>query len=84
MKTIKFTVLVCSLSICTLSCNNSADSAKNMGASTPIDSTNVKGTAGATYGGNNPANDERADSNRSNTNDTGTKANNIHNEGGNH
>jgi hypothetical protein len=50
------------------------------GSSTPIDSTNVKGTAPATYGANNPANDER-DSNRNNTNDTGTKANNVHNTG---
>jgi hypothetical protein len=80
MKKTKSTILIIGISISLFSCGNSDNSAKNMGASTPIDSSNVKGTAGATYGGNNPANDQR-DSNRSNTNDTGTKANNIHNEG---
>jgi hypothetical protein len=49
------------------------------GNSTPIDSTNVKGAAPATYGPDNPANDK--DTNRTNVNDTGTKANNVHNAG---
>ena len=51
-----------------------------MGHSTPIDSSNVKGSPAATYGANNPASDE-TDSNRTNVNDTGTKANNVHNAG---
>ena len=59
----------------------SSNDASDQGKSTPIDSTNVNGTAPATYGGNNPANDQNADSNRSNVNDTGTKADNVHNTG---
>ena len=55
------------------SCNGSE------GHSTPIDSTNVKGTAPATYGANNPANDQ--DTNKTNINDTGTKADNVHRTG---
>jgi hypothetical protein len=51
----------------------------NTGNQMPIDSTNVKGTAPATYGGENPA--INADSNRNNLHDTGTKANNVHNTG---
>jgi hypothetical protein len=58
-----------------MSCGNNGAS---QGASTPIDTTNVKSTAPASYGGNNPANDTAS---KNNTNDTGTKANNIHNEG---
>ena len=65
------------ISLSVASCGNNP---QNIGSSTPIDSSNVKGYAPATYGPNNPANDER-DSNRSNTNDTGTKANNVHNTG---
>lgn len=52
---------------------------KNTASETPIDSTNVKGTAPTTYGGDNPA--INPDSNRGNVGDTGTKANNVHNTG---
>ena len=72
MKAIKTVVLIAAISLLAASCGNGT------GSSTPIDSTNVKGTAPATYGANNPANDER-DSNRNNTNDTGTNAKNVHN-----
>ncbi|HXS36963.1 MAG TPA: hypothetical protein VN721_09695 [Flavipsychrobacter sp.] len=56
-----------------------ANHASNNGSSTPIDSTNTKGSPPATYGANDPARDK--DSNRTNVNDTGTKANNVHNTG---
>jgi len=64
------------LVMCTaiVSCNNN-----NTGHSTPIDSTNLNGTAPATYAPNNPANDQ--DTNKTNLNDTGTKANNVHHTG---
>ena len=75
--TMKKLILVIGISFSVASCGNNPE---NIGSSTPIDSTNVKGAAPATYGPNNPANDER-DSNRNNTNDTGTKANNVHNAG---
>ncbi len=77
MKTAKIValVLILAIGLFTLSCGNDAS---KMGSSTPIDSTNVNGTAPATYGANNPANDQR-DSNRTNTNDTGTNAKNVHN-----
>ncbi len=57
-------------------CN--AQNGNNTGNSTPIDSTNVNGTAPATYGGDNPANDTLP---KNNVGDTGTKANNVHNTG---
>ena len=76
MKTIKGIAIIFGACLLLASCNGNGN---NMGSSTPIDSTNVNGTAPATYGANNPANDQRADSNRTNTNDTGTKANNVHN-----
>ena len=63
-------VAVATLSSC--SNNNPHDN----GTSTPIDSTNVNGTAPATYGPNNPANDTAS---KVNMDDTGTKANNVHN-----
>ncbi|RYZ49786.1 MAG: hypothetical protein EOP49_15450 [Sphingobacteriales bacterium] len=44
---------------------------EDTGRSTPIDSTNLNGTAPATYGGENPAN--YADTNLVNSNDTGTR-----------
>jgi hypothetical protein len=50
------------------------------GRSSPIDSTNVNGTAPATHGPDDAANDSK-DSNRGNVNDTGTKANNVHRQG---
>lgn len=78
MNVIKLAFGICSVSLFLASCE--PRSAQKTGASTPIDSTNVNGTAPATYGANNPANDEK-DSNRSNANDTGTKANNVHNAG---
>lgn len=77
MKTIKGIALIFGVAFIMAACNS--NNSDNMGSSTPIDSTNVNGTAPATYGGNNPANDERADSNRNNVNDTGTRANNVHN-----
>ena len=75
MKFIKITILASSVLFFAASCGNEG---ANQGASTRIDSTNVNGTAPATYGGNNPANDTTS---KVNANDTGTKANNIHNEG---
>lgn len=44
---------------------------EDTGASTPIDSTNMQGTAPATYGGENPANYQ--DTVLENSSDTGTK-----------
>jgi len=72
MRIIKLMLLV----MCTalVSCNNN-----NTGHSTPIDSTNLNGTAPATYAPNDPANDQ--DTNKTNLNDTGTKANNVHHTG---
>ena len=55
------------------------DHGANNGTSVPIDSTNTKGSAPAAYGANDPGRDK--DSNRTNVNDTGTKANNVHNTG---
>ena len=77
MRYIKIATLLISILVATISCGNNG---ANQGASTPIDSTNVKSAAPATYGGNNPANDQ-TDTNKTNINDTGTKANNIHKEG---
>jgi len=77
MSDIKITVLLLSIILLATSCGSNG---ANQGTSTPIDSTNVKGSAPATYGGNNPANDQ-TDTNKTNINDTGTKANNIHKEG---
>lgn len=77
----KAAIMAICFAIAAVSCKNNTDnSGANEASSPPIDSTNVKGSAPAQYGGNNPANDTR-DSNRTNTNDTGTKPNNIHNEG---
>jgi hypothetical protein len=53
------------------SCSNGTE---NQGSSTPIDSTNLHGTAPATYDGDNPAND--ADTTYRNSNDTGTRISN--------
>lgn len=77
MKLFTTTITAAIVSLLMVSCNN-ADSTK--GASTPIDSSNVNGTAPATYSGNNPAKDTES-TNRINRNDTGTKANNVHNTG---
>lgn len=57
-------------SIAAISCGNRGE---DKGASTPIDSTVEHGTAPATYGGDNPANDQ--DTTYQNANDTSTKAN---------
>jgi len=77
MKAVKYSVVALAFCLSLAACGTRGE---NRGASTPIDSTNVKGTAPATYGGNDPANDGK-DSNRTNIDDTGTKANNIHNAG---
>jgi len=77
MKTIKSVFFALAVVLFAASCGNEG---ANRGESTPIDSTNVKGAAPATYGGNNPANDQK-DTNKTNINDTGTKANNVHNSG---
>ncbi len=77
MKAIRPSVLIIAMSVLAASCGNNP---QNEGHSTPIDSSNVKGSAPATYGPNDPARDQM-DSNRSNANDTGTKANNVHNAG---
>ncbi len=50
-----------------VSCSNDAE---NRGSSTPIDSTNLHGTAPAVWGADNPANDQ--DTTYQNSNDTGT------------
>lgn len=47
---------------------------ENRGSSTPIDSTNLNGTAPATWGADNPANDQ--DTNYANSSDTGTRRSN--------
>lgn len=65
-----------SSSILFASCN--ASNGNNTGNSTPIDSTNLNGTAPAVYGPDNPANDTLP---KNNVGDTGTKANNVHNTG---
>ncbi len=51
-----------------------ADQGEEIGTSTPIDSTNLNGTAPATYGGDDPANDQ--DTTYANSNDTGTRMSN--------
>lgn len=80
MKALRSIIILMGISLMMASClnNENGNSAKDQGSSTPIDSTNVNGTAPATYGGNNPANDQK-DSNRVNANDTGTNASNVHN-----
>ncbi len=70
----KYQVVLLVIGLAISSCGNNG---QNKGASTPIDSTNVNGTPPATYGGDNPT----KDTNLINADDTGTKANNIHNEG---
>ncbi|MDR3681709.1 MAG: hypothetical protein P4L41_17200 [Flavipsychrobacter sp.] len=50
----------------------------NTGNSNAIDSTNLNGTAPATYGPDNPANDTLP---KNNVGDTGTKANTVHHTG---
>ncbi len=50
----------------------------NTGNSNPIDSTNLNGTAPATYGPDNPTNDTLP---KNNVDDTGTKANTVHHTG---
>lgn len=73
MKTAKSILFIVSLAVMA-ACNN-----RNAGHSTPIDSSNVKGAPAATYGGDNPKIDP--DSNRTNVEDTGTNAGNVHNNG---
>lgn len=64
------------ISVMAISC---ADQGDKTGKSTPIDSTNVNGTAPVTYGGDDPANIQ--DTNRTNVDDTGTDASNVSNNG---
>lgn len=71
MKILQLTFFAICITITTTSCSN------GKGHSTPIDSTNVNGTAPATYAPNNPANDR--DTNYAS--DTGAKATNLHHEG---
>jgi hypothetical protein len=68
-KVLFFAAFVCLAALSSCSNNNG-----NQGRSTPIDSTNLNGTAPATYDGDNPAND--ADTNYKNSNDTGTRLSN--------
>ncbi len=71
----KYSLIVLAISFALVSCGTNGP---NHGDSTPIDSTNVYGSAPAKYGGNDPAKDT---DNRNNVNDTGTKANTLHDEG---
>ena len=73
MTTVKILILAISIAAFT-SCGNSEP-----GQSTPIDSSNVNGAPGATYGPIDPKIDP--DSNRTNVGDTGTNAGNVHNNG---
>jgi hypothetical protein len=77
MKLAKILAVCFSIMLCLSACGNNG---ANTGHSTPIDSSNVKGAAPATYGGNDPAS-EQGDTNKTNIKDTGTKASNLHNEG---
>lgn len=65
------------LSLFVLSCT---DQGAQQGESTPIDSTNIHGTAPVTYGGENPA----TDGGQYNESDTGTNAANTANNGNPH
>jgi hypothetical protein len=75
MNILKTAILAFPMSLFVLSCT---DQGAQQGESTPIDSTNTQGTAPATYGGDDPADDHI---NRENTDDTGTKAHNVTNNG---
>lgn len=71
MNSVKSIIAIAFLGIALTSCSSSTH-----GTSTPIDSTNLNGTAPAIYNkGDNPADD----TNKTNVGDTGTKANNVHN-----
>jgi hypothetical protein len=76
MKSLRIIIAIICTSLFVFSC---ADQGDEMGKSTPIDSTNVNGTAPATYGGDDPANDQ--DTNRTNANDTGSDPSNLSNTG---
>jgi hypothetical protein len=67
MKAFCFMSAFLAVTLFAVSCNNDAD---DHGHSTPIDSTNLNGTASATYGGDNPANDQ--DTVYENSSDTAT------------
>jgi hypothetical protein len=75
MKGILLSIAIC-LTLLFAACN--AQSGNNTGNSNSIDSTNLKGTAPASYGGDNPANDTLP---KNNVGDTGTKANTVHHTG---
>ncbi len=71
----KYLLIVACTTVIIASCGTNG---ANHGDSAPIDSSNVYGAAPAKYGGNDPAKDTN---NRSNLNDTGTNAANVHNAG---
>lgn len=75
MNTLKTVIAALALSFSLVSCT---DQGAQQGESTPIDSTNTEGTAPATYGGDDPADDAQK---QVNANDTGTKATNTSNSG---
>lgn len=72
LKGIAFIAISLSIASCT-------DQGSETGRSTPIDSTNARGTAPVTYGGDDPASIQ--DTTMANSSDTGTKANNVSNNG---
>jgi hypothetical protein len=59
---------------------NDDNSAKKQVSGMPIDSSNVEGTAPARYGGDDPSK-VNTDTQAVNTDDTGTRADNVHNTG---
>jgi hypothetical protein len=75
MNTLKTVIAALIFSCSIMSC---MDQGAQQGESTPIDSTNIEGTAPATYGGDDPADDAQK---QTNTGDTGTKATNTSNSG---
>ena len=68
-------IVALALPLLMLSCMDQGD---QRAESTPIDSTNLNGTAPATYGGDDPAVNPNENPNKS---DTGTNAGNVSNNG---
>ena len=75
MNKLKNGLSIIALSLFMASC---ADQGEERGKSTQIDSTNIHGTAPATYGGDDPADDQKP---QVNVDDTGTNAKNVSNNG---
>lgn len=75
MNKLKNGLTIIALSLFMVSC---ADQGDERAESTPIDSANVHGTAPATYGGDDPADDQTP---TGNVDDTGTNAKNVSNNG---